>query len=638
MSMDPASKSPTASGEQQGKSQFALLKTRRFGPFFLSQLLGAFNDALLTTTLAVLLASPATGWTAPAPESLGTMAAALLAFPFVMFAATAGQLADKYDRATLARLAKLIEILTMGIAALGLLMHSASLLLGALCLLGLRSTLFVPVKYAILPQHLHDDELVGGNALVETGSVVALLTGALAGALLAGVAAYWMVVAGTIVATAGFAASLAIPGAPAANPGLIVRINPVSETWRNIGLARQDRKVFRAILGISAFWLYGALLLAQFAAYSRNVPGAAQSTALLLGALATGIAVGSLLCTMLSGKQLEIGLLSFAAMGQAFFALDLFFALPAAAGTPFALTARLSEPGFGRIMFDLCALGVFFGLFIVPLKVLIQLRSAAQERARVLCTASLLNALAVLAGVFMAAGLPATSVTLASLFALAAIGLASVAVYAFCQEAHLSLRFLTDLLIHSFYRLGKKGFEHIPKTGPAVLVCNHVSFVDSLVIMAAIRRPIRFVIDHRIHRTPVAAFLFRHSRTIPIATAKENPELKEAAFDEVARALKNGELIGLFPEGGITHTGEIKHFRYGVGRIVSETPVPVIPMALRGLWGSFFSRRYGPAMSKPSLLRLFARIELVVGDPVPAEKGSPEYLQEIVSGLRGDLL
>ena len=235
------------------------------------------------------------------------------------------------------------------------------------------------------------------------------------------------------------------------------------------------------------------------------------------------------------------------------------------------------------------------------------------------------------------AGALATS-GLVAVFAILALCSLLVAAAAYRYETHLTLRFLTWLLIHAFYRVGKKGFEHIPRTGPAVLVCNHVSFVDSIIIMAAVRRPIRFVMDHRIHQTPVVGFLFRHSRTIPIAKAKEDPAMKEAAFEEVARALRNGELIGLFPEGRITHSGDINHFRYGVGRIVAETPVPVVPMALRGLWGSFFSRRYGPAMSKPLLLRWLAKVELVVGETVPPEKGSPECLQEIVTELRGGMV
>jgi 1-acyl-sn-glycerol-3-phosphate acyltransferase len=211
-----------------------------------------------------------------------------------------------------------------------------------------------------------------------------------------------------------------------------------------------------------------------------------------------------------------------------------------------------------------------------------------------------------------------------------------VSAMAYRRDPHQALRFLTDLLIHAFYRLGTRGLEHVPANGPAVLVCNHVSFADSLIVMAAIRRPIRFVIDHRIYETPVANTLFRHSRTIPIATAKENPAQKEAAFAEVASALRNGELIGLFPEGGITRNGEIDRFRYGVGRIVDETPVPVVPMALRGLWGSFYSRRYGAAMSKPSCLRPRAAIELVAGPAVPPQDVTPEALQQIVGELRGD--
>ena len=221
---------------------------------------------------------------------------------------------------------------------------------------------------------------------------------------------------------------------------------------------------------------------------------------------------------------------------------------------------------------------------------------------------------------------------------LAAVAIATIATVAYRRNPHRALRFLTDLLIHSFYRLRTSGLEHIPSSGAAVLVCNHVSFVDSLVIMAAIRRPIRFVIDHRIYETPVANTLFRQSRTIPIATAKESPAQKEMAFAEVAKALRDGELIGLFPEGGITRNGQLEHFRYGVGRIVSETPVAVIPMALRGLWGSFYSRRHGAAMSKPSCLRWRAPIELVAGPAVQARSVTPEYLQQIVEKLRGDWL
>lgn len=237
------------------------------------------------------------------------------------------------------------------------------------------------------------------------------------------------------------------------------------------------------------------------------------------------------------------------------------------------------------------------------------------------------------AGVAIGLGLVAFGLPVAWGLALAAAASVGLAVVAYGRDPQNTLRLLAVLLMSIGYRMNKQGFEHIPASGPALLVCNHVSFVDSVLLFAAVRRPVRFVMDHGIYRAPGIGFVFRHVRTIPIAPAKEDPALKEAAFEAVAKALRDGEIIGLFPEGRITRTGELDTFRYGVGRMVSETPVPVVPIALRGLWGSFFSRRYGRAMTKPSLLRPRAPIDVVVGPPVPPQAVSPEYLQTLVAGL-----
>jgi MFS family permease len=253
-------------------SQFDLLKTRRFAPFFATQFFGAFNDNLFKNALIVLLTFQAASWTTMTPEVLTNLAAGIFIVPFFLFSATAGQLADKYDKAKLARLVKLLEIIIMGVALLGFSNHSLPVLLVALFLLGLHSTLFGPVKYAILPQSLREDELVGGNALVEAGTFVAILVGTLAGGLLAGAAGHptWVAYAGLIVALLGYLCSRSIPPAPAPAPELVVSLNPFSETWRNIGFARQNRTVFLSILGISWFWLYGATLLAQFPVYASE--------------------------------------------------------------------------------------------------------------------------------------------------------------------------------------------------------------------------------------------------------------------------------------------------------------------------------------------------------------------------------
>jgi 1-acyl-sn-glycerol-3-phosphate acyltransferase len=223
------------------------------------------------------------------------------------------------------------------------------------------------------------------------------------------------------------------------------------------------------------------------------------------------------------------------------------------------------------------------------------------------------------------------------LFLATALFNAVVALYIYTLVPEFLMRFIVWMLIHTVYRLQTKGLERIPDDGAAVIVCNHVSFVDALVITAACRRPIRFVMDHRIFRTPVLSFVFRTNRCIPIASAREDAALLERAWDDIAAALEAGELVGIFPEGRITDTGELYPFKPGITRIVGRTPVPVIPLALRGLWGSFFSRKDGPAMSRPPRRGPFSRIELVAGDAVPPEAATPAALQSIVAGLRGDL-
>jgi 1-acyl-sn-glycerol-3-phosphate acyltransferase len=622
-------------------SQFALLKTRRFAPFFGTQFFGAFNDNLFKNALIVLLTFQAASWTTMAPEVLTNLAAGIFILPFFLFSATAGQLADKYDKAKLARLVKVLEIVIMAVALLGFSLHSLAVLLAALFLLGLHSTLFGPVKYAILPQHLREGELVGGNALVEAGTFVAILIGTLGGGLLAGAAGHptWVAYAGLLVAVIGYLCSRGIPAAPAPVPDLVVGLNPFSETWRNIGFARQNRTVFLSILGISWFWLYGAMFLTQFPAYTKNVLGGGETAVTLLLAVFTiGIGLGSLLCERLSAGHVEIGLVPFGSLGLTLFGIDLACASPALlpAGAPLPLVTLLALTGTWRILFDLFALGLFGGFFIVPLYALIQLRSVPEQRARIIAANNILNALFMVCGALAAAGLLGEGFSIPALFGVAALCNAAVAIYIYSLVPEFMLRFVAWLLIHTFYRLRQSGLENIPQEGAAVLVCNHVSFVDPLVIAAASRRPIRFVMDYRIYRTPLVSFVFRHMHAIPIAPARDDAAMMEAAFEEVARALDAGELVAIFPEGRITDSGELYPFRPGVQRIVGRTPVPVIPMALKGLWGSFFSRKDGPAMSKPLRRGLFSKIALEVGQPVAPAAATPEHLQAIVAGLRGE--
>ena len=623
--------------------QFGLLKTRRFAPFFVTQFLGAFNDNLFKNALVVLLTFQAAQWTTLSPGLLANMAAGVFILPFFLFSATAGQLADKYDKAMLARLVKVLEMLIMGVAAVGFFLHSLPVLMGGLFLLGCHSTLFGPVKYAIMPQHLHSDELVGGNALIEAGTFVAILIGTLAGGILAGSVDHPALIAlgGFVVAAAGYVSSRGIPAAPPPVPDLTINLNPFSETWRNIAFARQNRTVFLSILGISWFWLYGALFLAQFPAYARFVLGGGESAVtMLLATFTVGIGIGSMLCERMSGKHVEIGLVPFGSIGLTLFGLDLYFASPVGlvGTTPHELLALLSIPAIWRVLFDLMMLGVFGGFFIVPMYALVQLRSSPDHRARIIAANNILNALFMVVGALGAASLLGAGLSMPALFALAALLNALVAIYIYGLVPEFLLRFMAWLLVKAVYRLRSTGLEHIPAEGAAVLVANHVSFADAVVIMGASPRPIRFVMDHRIFQTPLLGFIFRHCGAIPIAPAREDPAMMEAAFAEVSKALANGDLVGIFPEGQITRDGALQAFRPGITRILKTNPVPVVPMALSGLWGSYFSRIDGKAMKTPFRRGVFSKIALRVGVPVLAEEAGPAQLRAIVAGLRGECM
>jgi len=620
-------------------TQSGLLRARRFVPLFVTQFLGALNDNVLKNAMVVLLTFQAASWTTIKPELLANLAAGIFILPFFLFSATAGQLADKYDKSRLAQLVKLLEIGIVLVAGAGFVLHSIAVLFLSLFLLGLHSTLFGPVKYAILPQHLRSEELVGGNALIEAGTFIAILLGTLLGGLLAGSegGTAWITGAGLAIAIAGYIASRSIPVAVPPAPTLAISINPLNETWRNIQFARENQTVFLSIMGISWFWLFGALFLAQFPAYTKNVLGGSETAVtLLLATFTFGIGVGSLLCEKLSARRVELGLVPLGSIGMTVFALDLAFASPGSpAPMPLGALALLQHGATWHVLIDLALLGIFGGFFIVPLYALVQQRSNPEHGARIIAANNIMNALFMVVGALSAAGMLAAGLTIPMLFVVAAICNAAVALFIYGLVPEFLLRFIIWMLIHTVYRLRVKELDQVPDEGPAVIVCNHVSFVDALVIMAACRRPIRFVMDHQIFRWPVLNFVFRTSKAIPIASAKEDPAMMERAFDEVGKALDAGDLVGIFPEGKITADGNINPFRPGITRILARNPVPVVPMALRGLWGSFFSRKDGAAMSRPFRRGVFSKIELVAGELIQAADVTPERLQENVALLRG---
>ena len=621
-------------------SQFALLSQRRFGPFFWTQFFGAFNDNLFKTALMVILTYEALSWTKLDASTITNLIPGLFILPYVVFSATAGQLADKFEKAGLARFVKWMELAIMGVAAAGWMTHTLWLLLAAVVGMGVHSTLFGPVKYAYLPQQLKPEELVGGNGLIEMGTFVGILLGEILGAVLVvhkplGVE---LVVGATIaVSVFGLIASYRVPRTPAPEPELKISVNFIAESFRNLNFSRKNRAVFLSMLGNSWFWFYGALILAQFPVYSKDyLHGDHSVFVLLLTVFSVGIGAGSLLCERLSGHKIEIGLVPFGSIGLSLFGIDLYFASVAYANTAVVdALAFVALPGVARILIDIVMIGVFGGFFIVPLFALIQTRCDPKHISRTIAGMNILNALFMVAAAGVAIVLLGQGFTIPQLFLITAILNALVAAYIFSLVPEFLMRFLAWLLIQTVHRVKVVDGDRIPKEGAAVLVCNHVSYVDAVVIMAASPRPIRFVMDHRIFKTPLLGWIFRTAKAIPIAPAKEDPFLMERAFIDIAQALHEGELVCIFPEGKLTRTGQISEFKGGIAKIIERNKVPVIPMALRGLWGHLLSKRNGHLFERAFKGGLRSRLSLAVGLPVAPELATPELLQQKVQELRG---
>ena len=621
----------------ENKNQFRLLLERRFGPFFLTQLLGAFNDNVYKNSLVILVAYHAATYSSLDPNLLTNAAAGIFILPFLLFSASAGQIADKYEKSSIIRVIKAIEIGIMLIAAAGLLLQSLPLLFAALFLLGLHSTFFGPVKYAILPQALTPAELTGGNGLVEMGTFVAILAGTLVAGVLAalGGGTAWVSALILIVSVLGFLASLAIPRAPAAAASLAFDWNPLRETWSNLRFAQQNRSVFLSLLGISWFWFYGAMFLSQFPNYSKLVLGGNEHVVTLLLALfSIGVAAGSLLCERLSGHKVEIGLVPFGSIGLSVFAIDLFFATPGSVAHADAGAWQfLMQPGAWRIALDLLLIGMFGGFYIVPLYALIQTRCPPSHRSRVIAANNILNALFMVVAAGLAVVALKAGTTIPQLLLLTGALNAAVAIYIYTLVPEFLLRFIDWMLVHSIYRLKTSGVVNIPEEGAALLVCNHQSLADALVITASCRRPIRFVMHYAIFDIPVLRFIFRSMKAIPIAGAKEAPELLQRAYDEIAAALEDGQLVCIFPEGGLTRDGEIGAFRPGMSRILERTPVAVIPISLSGLWKSIFARNKQVSLA---FARMFPTVRLNVGNPVAPASATPDALRAAVMALQGE--
>ncbi|MDN3629984.1 MFS transporter [Vibrio lentus] len=619
-------------------SQSSLLTQKRFLPYFITQFLGAFNDNIFKNVLLLFVAFASVD-TLPISSNLFiNLAAGLFILPFFLFSALAGVLADKYEKSWFIRKVKLLEVVIMSLGAIGFIYESYAILLLLLFLMGTQSAFFGPVKYALLPQQLESKELVSGNALVETGTFLAILIGTLGAGIIASEENSKLIAAVCIVtfAVLGYLASYFIPEAPSNAPDLKVKWQPITLTRQTLAIAKKDRPTFQALMAISWFWFLGATYLTQFPNFTKvYLNGTESAVAFLLALFSVGIAIGSLACDKLSNHRIEIGIVPMGSLGISIFGFLMAVSIPEALPDFDSFKSFVSYSELWPLFAYLLLLGMSGGIFIVPLYSLMQFRAKPTERAQVIAGLNIYNSLfmvgsAVLGIVFLSV----LQLSIPQLFALLAVFNTLVMFALFYQVPIYAFRFFTWVVTHTMYRVKHKNLHNLPEKGGALIVCNHVSYMDALLLSAVCPRLIRFVMEEDYAKLPPLRRFLKRAGVIPISAT--NRSSIRNAFKEVERALHEGHIVCIFPEGKLTSDGEVAEFMRGMELIIRRSPVPVIPMALKGLWGSYFSRFKGSAC-KGLPNRFWTKIEIEAGRPILPKDTSCETLRQSVAELRGPL-
>lgn len=618
-----------------------MLLTKRFLPYFVTQCLGALNDNFYKNILLLLVTFSQVQDLPISVDLFVNLAAGLFILPFFLFSAHAGVVADNMDKAKLIRRLKLLEVIIMFSAAIAILSENYMMMLLLLFLTGSQSAYFGPVKYSLLPQALQEDELVSGNAWVEMGTFLAILIGTLSAGILIFEenGTFWSAIIVTTLALVGYLASRVIPALPP--QGIIekIRFRPLSGTWRSIQKARQTPSIWMAIIAISWFWFLGATYLTQFPNFTKlYLHSGAAVVSLLLGLFSIGIAVGSFVCERFSYGHVELGLLPFGALGLTLFGIDLLWAIPPVpvdVSVVYGVKTFISQAQHFRVMLDFFMIGVSGGLFIVPLYAFIQSRSAKGECAQAIAANNIMNALFMVASAMLSMLLLGVAGwTIPQLFLLLAVMNFGIILYVYSQVPEFTLRFISYLLSHVMYRVTVRGRENIPKQGAGIIVCNHVSDVDALIIMGTSIRPIRFVMDKSANEQPLLKSIFRHAGVIPICSPKQSEATYNHAFEAIHDALSNNELVCIFPEGRLTLDGTLGEFNANIDKILTRDPVPVISMALEGLWGAYFSHKDGQALTAIPI-RFRSRVSVTLADAIDGHVANKDLLRIQIASLLG---
>jgi len=622
------------------KSLLRIFTSKRFLPIFIAQFGGALNDNLFKSAMLIIVAFQLTDAAAQA-STINNVAALLFILPYFLFSTLAGQLADRGDKAVMIQKNKIAEILIVLVGALALYLQSIPLLLFILFCLGTQSAMFGPNKYAVLPQLLQGKDLVTGNALIASGTFIAILTGTFIGGILAQQQSAWIWIATGCLVTAigGYLASLKIPRIEIGSPDLKVDWNMLGQSIKLLTLARGQQRVWTAILGVSWFWFIGSGYLTQIPTIVRYIGGGDESVVTLFLALfIIGVGLGCALAAKLSSFVVEIGIAPIAMLLLGLTGLDLAQIEASQTLSLMGINAFLDSPEGLRISLDILLIGIFGGAFALPMYTELQQASSLENRARIISINNVINAVFMVTSAILAIGiLGVLQFQLSTYLVVISILNLIYALFVFTRTPVQSLRFLAEVFSRLFYRIESEEVAQLPEEGPALLVCNHVSYADPVVIFGASKRPIRFIMAKEIRNKAPFNLVFQASRTLAICSPLEDRKTYEETIREAANSLRNGELVMIFPEGRLSPDGEIGTFRRGVEKLLENAPVPVYPMAIRGIWGSFFSHGNGPALRSGFHLRLRRRaIQLKVGMAIPPEEVNALILQGHVETLRGD--
>ncbi len=599
-------------------SRFSLFRTRRFLPLFVSQALGAFNDNIFRNALFMLFTyrlADIQGWDAGVLVALG---GAVFILPFFLFSGVAGELADRHDKAAIAQAVKLAEIGVAVLAVIALWLEWVPLMLLVLFLAGAQSTFFGPVKYALLPQHLAERELVDANAFIETATFLAILLGTLVGGLLI-LTGHGLLIVSLImvaVAVAGWLAARRIPPAPPAEPLPERSPNFMAATVRIMKEVASDRRLFGGVLAISWFWMLGSVLLAMVPPLVKTYLGADEQVANVFIALFTvGIGLGSWLAARLLKGEVSVRLAPVAAFLMTLALFDLWHAVSSLPlpeeGRLMGLGAFLSSWAGLRIALEFVLLATFGGLFVVPFYAWVQDLAPEAARARVIAANNVFNALFMALGSLLLAAALAAEVRLPQVYLVLALANLLVAAYIVWRMPRQFLRALGRGLFRLLYRVEVKGLENVEAAGSrAVIVANHTSYLDGPILASFLPEDAHFAVNTFTARGLMVRLASKVFELLPIDPT--NP----MATRTLIKAVQEDRKVVIFPEGRITVTGSLMKIYEGPGVIAHKADAPIVPVRIEGAQKARFFSKLAPGKQR---LRLFPKIRVTILPPVRLE-------------------